>query len=58
MEVFQGLKRCLKWMFWPFKFSFDVDIFDFWILLQKLGDILFSYLVTLVTSIAILEVSS
>ncbi len=35
-------------MFWAFKLSFDVDILVFLVhFLQKLGEILFSFLVTL-----------
>ncbi len=34
-------------MFWAFKLSFDLDILVFWTIFQKLGNILFNFLVTL-----------
>ncbi len=44
-DLFEGFKSNLMLMFWAFKLSFDIDILGHFF--QKLGKILFCFLVTL-----------
>ena len=45
-----GFKSSLMWMFWAFKLSSEVDILAFWATFSPIfGEILFSFLVTLIT---------
>ncbi len=43
MQVLKGCSGSLMWTFWPFKFSFDIDILVFWPLFTKIGQLFIQY---------------